>query len=150
MKAAGETSGEEYAAYITELYERDRANAPSAVKQWFKDLTAAVRAWLFKHGVLIKADSLTVADIAAVARANARGMGQGKTGDGLVRFSRATDQTDTPAFKAWFGDSKVVDKDGKPLVVYHGTARGGFAAFATVRLAQETNPQGLGSAIARW
>jgi len=25
-------------------------------------------------------------------------------------------------FWAWFGDSKVVDADGKPLVVYHGTA----------------------------
>lgn len=32
-------------------------------------------------------------------------------------------QTDTPEFKAWFGKSKVVDADGKPLVVYHGTAR---------------------------
>ena len=32
-----------------------------------------------------------------------------------------TDQTETPSFKAWFGDSKVVDSDGKPLVVYHGT-----------------------------
>jgi hypothetical protein len=31
------------------------------------------------------------------------------------------DITQTPAFKAWFGDSKVVDADGKPLVVYHGT-----------------------------
>ena len=30
------------------------------------------------------------------------------------------DQTNTPEFKAWFGDSKVVDADGKPLVVYHG------------------------------
>jgi hypothetical protein len=29
-------------------------------------------------------------------------------------------QTDTEEFKAWFGDSKVVDKDGKPLVVYRG------------------------------
>lgn len=35
-----------------------------------------------------------------------------------VGFSRVTT---TPAFKAWFGDSKVVDADGKPLVVYHGT-----------------------------
>lgn len=35
-------------------------------------------------------------------------------------------QTDTPAFKAWFGDSKVVDADGKPLVVYHGSTRGGI------------------------
>lgn len=29
--------------------------------------------------------------------------------------------TDTKAFKDWFGDSKVVDDSGKPLVVYHGT-----------------------------
>lgn len=35
-----------------------------------------------------------------------------------VQFSRR--QTETPEFKRWFGDSKVVDADGKPLVVYHG------------------------------
>lgn len=29
--------------------------------------------------------------------------------------------TDTPQFKKWFGDSKVVDSDGAPAVVYHGT-----------------------------
>ena len=29
--------------------------------------------------------------------------------------------TDAPAFRAWFGDSKVVDENGAPLVVYHGT-----------------------------
>jgi len=33
---------------------------------------------------------------------------------------RAT-QTNTPEFKAWFDDSKVVDENGAPLVVYHGT-----------------------------
>lgn len=37
-------------------------------------------------------------------------------------------QTDTPAFRAWFGKSKVVDAKGEPLVVYHGTHRD-FAAF---------------------
>lgn len=31
------------------------------------------------------------------------------------------DQTQTPAFKRWFGDSKVVDDNGEPLVVYHGS-----------------------------
>lgn len=36
-------------------------------------------------------------------------------------FSAADPKTETPAFKKWFGNSKVVDKDGKPLVVYHGT-----------------------------
>ena len=34
---------------------------------------------------------------------------------------RWTGQADTSAFKAWFGNSKVVDSEGKPLVVYHGT-----------------------------
>jgi hypothetical protein len=28
-----------------------------------------------------------------------------------------------PAFKKWFGDSKVVDENGNPLVVYHGTTK---------------------------
>jgi len=30
-------------------------------------------------------------------------------------------QINSPEFKRWFGNSKVVDKDGKPLIVYHGT-----------------------------
>lgn len=36
--------------------------------------------------------------------------------------------TDSAAFKAWFGDSKVVDENGNPLVVYHGS-RQWFEAF---------------------
>lgn len=39
-------------------------------------------------------------------------------------------QIDTKAFKAWFGDSKVVGAEGKPLVVYHGTTRD-FSVFRT-------------------
>jgi hypothetical protein len=38
-------------------------------------------------------------------------------------------QTDTPAFKRWFGASKVVNAKGEPLAVYHGTERGGFDTF---------------------
>jgi hypothetical protein len=50
-------------------------------------------------------------------------------------------QVRTPSFKAWFGDweagsvwsrddvSKAVDGNGEPLVVYHGTDKGGFMAF---------------------
>lgn len=30
-------------------------------------------------------------------------------------------QTTSPEFRRWFGDSKVVDGQGQPLVVYHGT-----------------------------
>lgn len=32
-------------------------------------------------------------------------------------------QIKTDKFKSWFGNSKVVDKHGKPLVVYHGTTQ---------------------------
>lgn len=35
---------------------------------------------------------------------------------------------ESPAFKRWFGDSKVVDESGEPLVVYHGTSEQ-FEAF---------------------
>jgi hypothetical protein len=40
---------------------------------------------------------------------------------GKVRYSLR--QTNTPAFKQWFGDSKVVDEADKPLVAYHGTSK---------------------------
>lgn len=41
---------------------------------------------------------------------------------GEAAYSRAdADVTETANFKRWFGDSKVVDAEGKPLVVYHGT-----------------------------
>ena len=35
----------------------------------------------------------------------------------------------TPAFKKWFGDSKIVDEKGQPLVVYHGSATGKSEEF---------------------
>lgn len=41
--------------------------------------------------------------------------------------------TKAPAFKEWFGESQVVDEDGKPLVVYHGTSKGDFDAFRSTK-----------------
>ena len=43
------------------------------------------------------------------------------------------EQTKTPEFKKFFGDSKIVDKDGEPLVVYHATTADNFDAFDTQR-----------------
>ena len=36
--------------------------------------------------------------------------------------ARAEALVDTPAFNAWFGHSVVVDAEGRPLCVYHGTS----------------------------
>lgn len=41
--------------------------------------------------------------------------------EGGVALDQGGVQTDTPEFKAWFGNSKAVGPDGKPLVVYHGS-----------------------------
>jgi len=40
--------------------------------------------------------------------------------------------TKTPEFKRWFGESKVVDEKGEPLVVYHGTDKEWDAARGPV------------------
>ena len=55
----------------------------------------------------------------------------------------------TEAFKRWFGDSKVVDGDGKPLVAYHGTTSS-FNVFETKQVQlgkprRKTNAGELGS-----
>lgn len=42
--------------------------------------------------------------------------------EGYIPYKDGKADINTPEFKAWFGDSKVVDEQGKPLVVYHGTS----------------------------
>lgn len=48
----------------------------------------------------------------------------------------STQGVGSAAFKAWFGQSKVVDAGGKPLRAFHGTSAEDFDAFIT------TNPTG--------
>jgi hypothetical protein len=38
-----------------------------------------------------------------------------------IRKKARLSTPDTPAFRTWFGDSKVVDRQRRPLVCYHGT-----------------------------
>ncbi len=42
---------------------------------------------------------------------------------------------ESPEFKSWFGESKIIDKTGKPLVVYHGT-KADFDAFDLNKIGQ--------------
>jgi len=41
--------------------------------------------------------------------------------EGIKYDENGKAEINTPEFKEWFGDSKVVDENGQPLVVYHGT-----------------------------
>lgn len=73
------------------------------------------------------------ADVRALltqAREAVEGNATGSENDliGAALASTRAEQVDSATFKKWFGDSKVVDADGKPMVMYHGTAKD-FDAF---------------------
>ena len=93
---------------------------------WVQRAIAAVRSWLRDNVPGLNAMKLSDAEVIANWILPARRfVQQGRAGvarnvDAVPAFGRA-DQTQTDAFKRWFGDSKVVDAEGKPLVVYHGT-----------------------------
>jgi hypothetical protein len=52
----------------------------------------------------------------------------GKRG-GSAPQAKFTKQINDPDFTRWFGDSKVVDESGKPIILFHGTQHGGFSRF---------------------
>ena len=52
-------------------------------------------------------------------------------------------QQETAAFKKWFGKSKVVGKDGRPLRVYHGTTQS-FRQFDAIHIPKGNNENGIG------
>ena len=84
--AAGETSGEEAMAYIVTAYETNRNVASPTVAQFIQDLIAAIRAWANRTlGISI---APTPADLAAIARANARGIARGAAVEGGAVYSR--------------------------------------------------------------
>ena len=58
--------------------------------------------------------------------ASEAGAGKGKQAEAAKLWNEKG--TDSPYFKKWFGKSKVVDENGEPLVVYHGTSDK-FTAF---------------------
>jgi hypothetical protein len=86
-------------------------------------IIAAVRAWAYRTFEFARDRmTLTEADFRAMAVSALHHAAKGERVGGMVpAFARDVAQIGTKAFQDWFGDSKVVDAEGKPLVVYHGT-----------------------------
>lgn len=61
---------------------------------------------------------------------------------GATRY-RSAEQTSTPAFQNWFGESQVVDAPGQPLRVFHGTG-GDFSVFSRARAGAATGAANTG------
>lgn len=102
---------------------------------------AAIRTWLRANVPGFKQLALTDAEIIRSYILPARGYVTRSSETpkqslerAMMAFDRggATDQTQTEAFKNWSGGSKVVDAEGRPLVVYHGTGAD-FSKFGSGR-----------------
>lgn len=152
MDAAGETSAEEAAAYIAEAYENNRLTAPKSVRQWIADYIAAIRGWLYKKGILIASSDLTPADIAAIARANARAVAEGgaQAGEGGLSLSESGEAL-SPGADFWrkikageaFTDKELED-------AYSKGRRGSERAVSRM---DRTTPEGArnpGEEVATW
>jgi hypothetical protein len=71
--------------------------------------------------------------------ASEAGAGKGKQAEAAKLWQEKG--TDSPYFKKWFGKSKVVDENGEPLVVYHGTPKKeAFTEFKKQNQNDETSP----------
>lgn len=115
--------------------------AMAAIKAYL----GAVREWLRGHGFPNLAKG-TDADIALLLKRMREAAQRKPTGRGLAarfalasteaRFRRAAGVT-TDAFKRWFGNSKVVNKQGEPKILYHGTGED-FTVFDQGRSGSST------------
>ena len=89
----------------------------------WRKIVSAFKTFLIKHGFKT---NLTTADIHDLVQYSLHKAMKGDIAQTYKSIDLAKDktniQTKTPEFKKWFGNSKVVDEDGNPLVVYHGTA----------------------------
>lgn len=119
---------DEYLPYLVTVAARTQNKRPG-ILNLIARIVSAVKAWAVDRlGMNI---SLNANDVLALAERMVNAVSNTAVSNSEQRFSRE-DQTSSEAFKRWFGDSKVVDENGKPLVVYHGTV-GNFDSFNPIR-----------------
>ena len=115
------------------------AEATGSLKRLLQEWYGLARNWVRTNGWAELAD-LNAADLAHIlreARLAAQKADGAAAGAPMFQRAKAAGQTATEAFKRWFGDSKVVDADGKPLILKHGTAED-FTVFDQGRAGRST------------
>lgn len=116
------------------------AESTGSLKRLIQEWYGAVRDWLRGNGWAELA-KLNAADLAFMLRearqAALRADGGSVSGQPLFRRVESAKQISTVAFKRWFGESKVVDKQGAPKILYHGTGED-FTSFDQGRSGSST------------
>lgn len=121
-------TAEEFGAYAIEQYE----NAPATIRKWVDDVIGAIKEFMFRQfGIQLGQVSPAQLRAMAVEAILTQAIG---AREGLA--ASLTNLTNTAAFKRWFGDSKVVEVNGSPRVVFHGApdVRGIFAEGFQARM----------------
>jgi hypothetical protein len=117
-----ETRAKEIIAFIAERGDQD-VEMTSAVRSLWQRIVDGIKAFA-KLVFDVNLTDRDVRDIVAMAARYAKGedvVSLYAAGESVMFSRDGKDQTDSAAFKKWFGASKVVDAEGNPLVVYHGT-----------------------------
>lgn len=138
------------AATVAALNEMKSIDAPTTPQEYWKAVDQAGRAAAIKIGDKLTtalehyvdpeifADWRKAAGVAEGAtRSEARGGQAPRVEEGTrdperalrqegaeevaPQFARNEEVENSPKFKKWFGDSKVVDEGGRPIILYHGT-----------------------------
>jgi hypothetical protein len=136
MAAAGAREAPTWVPDLVDAVRRfsDAREAGQSVQQYLGqgsllggEASPAVAALMQQIEAFSRAPRRLADHIRALVRESMKDPRQGELMEPRAIYKVST-QTDTPEFKRWFGDSKVVDADGKPLVVYHGTTND-FSVF---------------------
>lgn len=169
MEKAGDKRVRQAFAFVRDAYPELREDSPVFMKEvlanigqeadvrakpWWQEMIAAVRRFLVKlgYGGMIRTsdiEDMVLHSLKMAAQENhiehSRGMVPAmasKVGAGTPAF-KAVD-TESAEFKAWFGDSKVVDADSKPLRVYHGAGRDITSFDISGKRRSQANPDAQG------
>ncbi|NGP40774.1 PLxRFG domain-containing protein [Acinetobacter sp. GC2] len=110
-----QVQADEYLPYLITVAARNQQNQGPAQKL-INRVLSAVKAWAVDRlGLNLKLNS---SDMVALAERMIKTISKGTP---PTPPKMNVPQTETVAFKKWFSDSKVVNADGKPKTVYHGT-----------------------------
>lgn len=132
------SQAEEYLAYTAQEMQRGGTISP-AQRTFFQKALDLIRQLLRKIGINARLSDTEIrrmlADANSALERNTITTGAGpmfqvtQLQEGSDALFQMSPRVDTPAFKTWFEDSKVVDGEGKPLVVYHGSPLKGITSF---------------------
>lgn len=102
------------------LAEGERSGKEKLADLLYSLLTRLLRkVFGYKKGIITRRELLR--EIEVISKGIRNGSRPRQTFDSEAKQRRGA-QTDTEAFRRWFGKSKVVGADGQPLNLYHGTA----------------------------